>query len=49
MENLAQDLLTAPNTPNFEGELKENIEKKLLSGEEIIGDLKDVAESFKLE
>jgi len=49
MENLAQDLLTASNTPNFEGELKENIEKKLLSGEEIIGDLKHVAESFKLE
>ena len=53
MDNLAQDFLTASNTPNVLKKMDEaikdvDLEKRLLEGEEIIGDLKGIAKKFKL-
>ena len=53
MDQLKQDFLTASNTPNVLKKVGDaadvDLEKRLLEGEEIIGDIKDVAKSFKLE
>ena len=53
MDQLKQDFLTASNTPNVlkkvGDEADEDFEKRLLEGEEIIGDLKNIAKKFKLE
>ena len=54
MDQLKKDFLTASNTPNVlkkvDAAIKDvDLEKRLLEGEEIIGDLKGVAKKFKLE
>ena len=53
MDQLKKDFLTASNTPNVLKKVGEavdvDLEKRLLEGEEIIGDLKTVAKSFSLE
>lgn len=53
MDQLKQDFLTASNTPNVLKKvgdaMDEDFEKRLLEGEEIIGDLKNIAKKFKLE
>ena len=53
MDQLKQDFLTASNTPNILKKIDSAIddvdfEKRLLEGEEIIGDLKGIAKKFKL-
>tara|TARA_X000000368_G_scaffold371671_1_gene321568 strand:+ start:13 stop:1080 length:1068 start_codon:yes stop_codon:yes gene_type:complete len=53
MDQLKQDFLTASNTPNILKKMDDaikdvDLEKRLLEGEEIIGDLKNVAKKFKL-
>ena len=53
MEQLKTDFLTASNTPNILKKIDSAIddvdfEKRLLEGEEIIGDLKNIAKKFKL-
>ena len=52
MESLKGDFLRAANTPNVLKKVSDaagiDIEKRLLAGEEIIGDIKDVAAKFKL-
>ena len=53
MDNLAQDFLTASNTPNVLKKVGDaanvDLEKRLLEGEEIIGELKEVSKKFKLQ
>lgn len=53
MEQLKQDFLTASNTPNVLKEVGDvanvDLEKRLLEGEEIVGNLKNIAKKFKLE
>ena len=54
MDQLKKDFLTAANTPNVlkkvDAAIKEvDLEKRLLEGEEIIGELKEVSKKFKLE
>ena len=53
MDQLKKDFLTASNTPNVLKKVGEavdvDLEKRLLEGEEIIGDLKGIAKKFKLE
>jgi len=53
MDQLKQDFLTASNTPNILKKIDSAVddvdfEKRLLEGEEIIGDLKGIAKKFKL-
>ncbi len=53
MDTLAQDLLTAANTPNALKAAGDavgiDVNKRLLEGEEIIGDIKEVSKKLKLE
>jgi len=53
MKELEQDLLTAANTPNVLKKIGEaagvDVNKKLLEGEEILGDIVEVGSKFKLE
>ena len=53
MKELEQDLLTAANTPNVLKKMGEaagvDVNKKLLEGEEILGDIVEVGSKFKLE
>ena len=53
MDNLAQDLLTAANTPNALKAAGDavgiDVNKRLLEGEEILGQIKEVGENLKLE
>ena len=53
MDQLKQDFLTASNTPNVLKKVGDaanvDLEKRLLEGEEIIGELKEVSKKFKLE
>lgn len=52
MDDLKQDLLTAANTPNVLKKVGEavdvDLEKRLLKGEEIVGEIASVASKFKL-